>query len=130
MVMCLCAPFPLHARLSTQAACFNNGAVSAEKHQALEAAAQMTAQAAEERRAAAQQLMVARQKAAAHAQGLTASADARFKQATIALRKQMRDRYAAMAATQIVLLCGAFRCPGSLHVFHGGIRHTVHEVGL
>jgi hypothetical protein len=67
-------------------------AASAEKQQAVEAAAQLSTQAAQDRQAAAKQLAAARQKAASHAEGLTAAADARFKEASAALRKQMRDR--------------------------------------
>ena len=67
-------------------------AACAEKQQAVQAAAQLSTQAAEDRQAAAKQLVAVRQKAASHADGLSAAADARFKEATTALRKQMRDR--------------------------------------
>ncbi len=72
------------------------GAVSAEKQQALEAAAQLSAQATRDREAAAQQLTAARRQATAHAQGLTVAADTRFREATSALRQQMRDRRAVL----------------------------------
>jgi len=70
--------------------------VSAEKQQGFEAAAQLSAQATKDREAAAQQLAAARRQATAHAQGLTVAADTRFREATSALRKQMRERCAAL----------------------------------
>ena len=71
-----------------------SGAVSAEKQQALEAVAQSSTQAAAEREAAAQQLTAARRQAREHAQSLSVAADTRFREATSALRQQIRDRCA------------------------------------